>query len=89
MKRPWKRGTKGLVRSIMSRPITIKPKDKPKWYEFRKKFSNYLVSIARKIYPDNPEVNAFYAELMMDWMVSGKSVVRVDPNNIVKEHFNG
>ena len=57
----------------------IVAKDKPKWYQIRWKLSNLFVNIGRKIYPRNPEVDAFWMQLMMDESIYGNAFVRVDP----------
>lgn len=44
----------------------ITANEKPKWYNFRWKISNMLVNVARKIYPENPDVMAFFAKLFVD-----------------------
>lgn len=57
----------------------FKAKERPRWYQFRLKLSNAFVWLARKVHPRNPEVYAFTTELMMDAMITGRSIVRVDP----------
>lgn len=52
-------------------------KDKPRWYQLRWRLSNFFVSIARKIKPDNPEVMAFMAECIYEHAIMGKAVVLV------------
>ena len=51
----------------------------------RWKLSNKLVSLARKIYPENPEVKAFWMDLMADQMITGQAIVRVKPEDFWKE----
>lgn len=60
--------------------IKVTAKDRPKWYQLRWKLSNLFVEIGRKIYPENPEVMAFYVKVMSDQMIYGGSVVRVAPD---------
>jgi len=70
--------------------FSITATEKPRWYNFRWKLSNVLVKSARLVYPENPEVNAFFMKLLMDQAVCGKSVVRVDPSgvfNLPKEEW--
>lgn len=52
--------------------------------KIRIKISNYLVKLAVKLYPQNPKVMEFYSNLFLDESISGGSVVRVDPESIVK-----
>jgi len=54
--------------------------DKPKYYQLRWKLSNLFISIASKIYPRNPELKAFYLQMLTDQMFYGKSIVRIDPS---------
>lgn len=54
--------------------IKVTAKDKPKWYQLRWKLSNLFVEIGRKIYPENPEVMAFYMQVMHDRMIYGNYV---------------
>jgi hypothetical protein len=35
-------------------------KDRPRWYQFRLGVSNLLIRLARRVYPKNPEVLAFW-----------------------------
>lgn len=60
----------------------ITAKDKPKWYQFRRHLSNVFINIGRKIYPQNPEIQAFWLELMLDSAITGKGVVRIDPTKL-------
>jgi len=53
-------------------------KEKPKWYQARWKLSNLLVFIARKIYPENPEVMAFVIKQMTDMAIYGGSITHFD-----------
>lgn len=52
-------------------------KEQPKWYNLRWKLSNFLVRVARKIYPENPEVTAFYIQLVHDDLIAGRAIVRL------------
>ena len=54
---------------------------KPRWYQLRMKLSFWLVSIAKKVYPENPKVKAFFMKCMMDSMVYGGSITRIDPKD--------
>ena len=57
----------------------IVPTDKPRWYDLRWRLSILFVRVAYKIYPKNPEVTAFWMDLVMDHMITGKSIVRINP----------
>ena len=57
----------------------------PKWYNFRWKLSNILIDLARKIYPNNPEVEAFWTDLIVDQMIYGKAITRVNPEEMMKK----
>ncbi len=63
--------------------IRIKPKEKPKWYEPRKKLCKWLVDLARWIEPQSPEIPAFYAQQMHDMMITGCHIVRIDPKTAI------
>lgn len=52
---------------------------KPKWYQFRWWVSRWLVRLAGWVKPDNPDLQAWVAEMMLDSMVYGKHIVRIDP----------
>jgi len=66
----------------------IEAKEKPKWYQLRWKLSNIFVKIAVKIYPENPEVKAFWMQQMMDSLILGRSVIRVNPEEIILTENN-
>ena len=59
--------------------FSITSTEKPKWYYLRWKLSNALIALARRVYPSNPEVDAFMMQVMTDQMVYGQSFVRVNP----------
>jgi hypothetical protein len=61
------------------------PKEQPKWYNLRWKLSNKLVWLARKIHPENPEVKAFWMDVMADQMITGQAIVRVNLEDVMKE----
>jgi hypothetical protein len=61
------------------------PKDKPKWYNIRRRVASKLVILARKIYPDSLEVKAFWMDVMMDSAIYGKAITRVNPEAWMKE----
>jgi hypothetical protein len=42
------------------------------------------MAVARWIYPDNPEVSAFYMQQYMDSLIYGQSVIRVNPEEMLK-----
>lgn len=58
---------------------------KPRWYQLRWKLSNALANLARRIYPSNPDVMAFYMQVVTDYMISGRAVTRIDPSEFYKE----
>jgi hypothetical protein len=62
--------------------FTVVAKEKPRWYQFRWKLSNFFVRIARRIYPENPEVTAFYMQTMTDQLIYGQSIVSIGPEEI-------
>lgn len=63
--------------------IEIKAKEKPKWYNYQWRLSNLFIWIARKIYPANPELNAFMLQMLSDQMIYGQSIVRVNPTKFM------
>ena len=66
--------------------IEITPiKNYPKWFQIRWHISNFTVWIARKIYPENPAVTAFYVQQMHDIMITGNSFVRINPRDVYIE----
>ena len=58
---------------------------KPKWFQLRRKLSNWFLWLAKKTYPENPEVWAFLSKVTMDIMITGQSITRVDPVDFYKE----
>lgn len=44
-----------------------------------------LVKTAIKLWPDNPEVKEFYIQRAIDHAITGKHIVRVDPDLIYKK----
>jgi len=80
-------------RKSVSNSISVHATQKPKWYQLRWKLSNLLMRMANRVYPENPEVFAFMMKIMMDQMITGGSIVRIDPRNtfmgenIPKEQF--
>ena len=59
--------------------------DRPMWYHLRWGVSNMLIRLARRVYPKNPEVRAFWMDLMMDELISGRAITRVDPSELYKD----
>jgi hypothetical protein len=55
------------------------PKKKPKWYELRKCAARLLVRCAQKIEPTSPDVAAFHMQQMMDTMITGGAITRINP----------
>ena len=64
--------------------FTIHAKEKPKWYNLRWKLSSLIVKLARFVYPENPEVKAFIMRALMDEVICGASLTRIDPFAIFK-----
>jgi hypothetical protein len=62
--------------------VEIKSTVKPKWFQLRFKLSNLFMSVARLIYPQNPDIRAFYVQLMMDQLIYGESIIRVNPKDV-------
>jgi hypothetical protein len=56
--------------------MQVEAKEKPKWHQIRWKVSNLLVKMARFIHPENPEVMAFYTQLLLDQMIYGRAIAR-------------
>ncbi len=59
--------------------FSVNAKSKPRWYHLRWRLSNLIVCLARWVYPENPEVTAFYLQIITDQIIYGKSFVRIDP----------
>ena len=59
--------------------MNVKPKKQPKWYQFRKRLCKGLVNLARWVEPRSEEVSAFHMQQMMDMMITGCSITRIDP----------
>ncbi len=53
---------------------------KPKWYQLRRRLSNVFLWLAKKTYPENPEVWAFMCKQIMDLAIYGQTVTRVSPS---------
>ena len=58
---------------------------KPKWFQLRRKLSMWLLALAKKVYPENPEVWAFMSKIMADTMITGQAITRIDPMKFLKE----
>ena len=56
----------------------------PKWYKFRQRLSNWLLFLAKKAYPENPKVRAFFLKQMTDAMIYGGSIQHVDYSDFYK-----
>lgn len=41
-----------------------------------------LVRLAQRIYPDSEAVKAFYMQLVVDEMIYGKHITRIDPKSL-------
>ena len=62
---------------------------KPKWYEVRKKLSNICLWLAKKLYPENPAVKAFFMKQITDMAIYGGSIAHIDYTKINKIHDKG
>jgi len=65
--------------------IKFTPKEKMKWCNFQRRLASWLVSLAYKIYPDSPEVRTFWAKCMVDHMIYGKVITKVEPPEFFKQ----
>ena len=61
--------------------MNVKPKKNPTWYQLRKWLCRGLVNLARWVEPRSEEVSAFYMQQMMDMMITGSTITRIDPLN--------
>lgn len=59
--------------------MNVKPKKKPKWYQLRKVVCRWLVHLARWVEPRSEEIYAFHLQQMMDAMIYGGSITRINP----------
>ena len=57
---------------------TKKPKSVREWVAMK------LVRLAQWIYPESEAVKAFIMQLVVDEMVYGKSVIRINPKEVIK-----
>lgn len=57
--------------------MNIQPKDRPKWFQFRRRISSALVRLARLIYPDSPEVKAFWMEKIIESQITSNVFERI------------
>lgn len=62
--------------------IDFKTTIKPEWYQFRWILSNFILLIAKLVYPENPDVFAFLCKEITDLMISGKAITRIDPGEM-------
>lgn len=51
----------------------------PKWYELRKRLSDFFLRLAKRLYPESPNIKAFFVKQYVDAMIYGGSITRVDP----------
>ena len=58
---------------------------KPKWYKIRHRLSNFFLRLAKKCYPENPEVRAFLVKQFTDALIYGRVITRVGPEKFAKE----
>jgi hypothetical protein len=52
---------------------------------FREWVAMKLVRLAQWIYPESEAVKAFYMQLVMDEMIYGKHITRINPKKIIKK----
>lgn len=55
---------------------------KPNKFKLREWIAWILVKIAQKIYPESDAVKAFYLQLYHDQIIYGKSIVRINPEDL-------
>ena len=67
--------------------MNITANNKPKWYQFRWKLSNFFVKLAKAIYKENPEVNAFYLKAMNDFMIYGGYITNIDYKKAIEDEI--
>ena len=59
---------------------------KPKWYQLRLTASTMLINLARLIHPANPEVLAYYTDLMIELAITGRVIQKVSFEDYIKEN---
>ena len=64
--------------------LSITATEKPKWHNFRWRLSNSIVRLAMWVYPENPEVKAFFMKSMIDQMIYGQAVIMLNPETMSK-----
>lgn len=62
--------------------LKVDATEKPKWHQFRWRLSNFLIKLARKVRPENPQLKAYLLESMMDHAIYGGAIRRIDPVTI-------
>ena len=45
----------------------------------------WLVKLAKKIYPDSEAVISFYMGIMHDYLINGKAIVKIQPDEIFQK----
>jgi hypothetical protein len=65
----------------------VSAKEKPRWHQVRWRLSNIFVRIAKKIYPENPEVMAFFIKQMTDLAIYGGSITHIDYKDFANKSF--
>ena len=70
----------------MKNYYTIKAKERPKWFQLRWRLSNWLISMAIKMYHENPEVKAYFMKVMIDNAICGGSVSHVNWKDVIKKN---
>ena len=61
-------------------------KQKPKWYQLRLTASTMLINLARLIHPANPEVLAYYTDLMLELAITGRTIQKVSFEDYINEN---
>lgn len=46
--------------------------------KFRRWLAAQLVALARRIYPESPEVLAFWSDRMMELVITGQSTIKIE-----------
>ena len=65
--------------------IRFQTKERPRITQFRCWIAMKLVRLGHRIYPDSPDVVAFYSQLIVDQLIHGQCITRVSPEDFMKE----
>ncbi len=66
--------------------FNIEPKSKQKWFETRRWIAYILVRLAKRIYPESPEVTSFLYKAMIEQMICGSVVIKAKNFIPTKKH---